>query len=295
MKEMSIDKWKSHIRKLSKEKNISIVEIQQRFILEEFVKKISCSEYKNSFIIKGGFVVSTLLGIDTRSTRDIDMTFNPTIFNENEIVSILNKVMEVDNDSFFDYKISNIKNTQLDDGYSGFNVTLDAVHDKLKLRLKLDISNNTLIYPYAVHANLPSMINDQNINVMSYPLENIIAEKFETTLDRGEFNTRMRDLFDIQFLMSDCKHLINDELLVETIIEVSRDRGTIDNLFNFERIIQELRTSEIFNQNFEKYQKKTYPYHTISLDDIFETFILIHEQVEIEMEREEKEDDLEME
>lgn len=132
---------------------------------------------------------------------------------------------------------------------------LEAINGKARLHLKLDISNNTLIYPKSIKNKLQSFIDDDDIEVMTYPIENIIAEKYETTLDRGVFNTRMRDLFDVYHLFKNTHHLIDEKLLAKTIIEVSKDRGTYDNFFEFDELLDELMESKIFNDNIERFKK----------------------------------------
>lgn len=274
-----MDSWKTQMKRRAAEKNVDVTDMQQRYILEEFASKIGHSEHKDNFVLKGGFIVSNLLGIDWRTTRDIDMTFRSTIYSEDEIRKILMDVINTDVDSFFTYEIDNIKEGQVDDGYSGFNVTINAIHGKTKLPLKLDISNNTLIYPQAIENTFKSIFDDKEIQVMSYSIENIIAEKFETTLDRGEYNTRMRDLFDVALLMESQKHLIDNTLLVECIIEVSKERNTLENLNEFDEIIEELSTSEIFNKNFDKYKNNTYAESTLTLKDIFDIFSSIQSDI----------------
>jgi len=288
MKFKNIDNWKTEIKKRAAEKNIKPTDMQQRYILEEFASKISHSQYKDSMILKGGFIVSNLLGIDNRTTRDIDLTFNSTIYSEDEIRTILTDVASVCDDSFFDYEIHSVKECQVDDGYSGFSATIHAISGKTKLPLKLDISNNTLVYPQAIENRFQSMFFEDNIQVMSYSIENIIAEKFETTLDRGEFNTRMRDLFDIALLMETQTHLIDDILLADCIIEVSKERGTLSNLFNFNEIVLDLQESEIFNKNFDSYKKKRYPNSSLVLRDVFDVFNQIQDYVELYLGMDEK-------
>lgn len=191
--------------------------MQQRYILEEFARKISKSKHKSSIVLKGGFVVSALLGIDERKTRDIDFTYNSTIYSIDKTRCIIEDICNTDADSFFKYEIASISEEQLDDHYSGYSCVLDAINGKAKLHLKLDISNNTLIYPNGIETKVHSFIDNDNIDVLSYPIENIIAEKYETTLDRGEFNSRIRDLFDVHFLYQENHHLIDDELLAKKL------------------------------------------------------------------------------
>ena len=279
MKYTSIDQWKSKMKRLSDINNIDVQAMQQRYILEEFARKISKSKHKNSIVLKGGFVVSALLGIDERKTRDIDFTYNSTIYSIDEIRCIIEDICRTDTDSFFNYEIASISEEQLDDHYSGYSCLLDAINGKARLHLKLDISNNSLIYPKGIETKVHSFIDDDNIDVLSYPIENIIAEKYETTLDRGEFNSRIRDLFDVHFLYQENHHLIDDKLLAKTIIAVSKDRNTYDNLFDYDELLR----SEIFNKNFNNYKSKYYKHREETINDIFHTFGMINNLVQKEL------------
>ena len=275
----SMDAWKSAMKAFAKHSNVSVADMQQRYILDEFASKIGESPYRDSLVLKGGFIVSNLLGIDSRTTKDIDMTFNSVIYDEKQIRSILEDIVSVQNDTFFHFEIQSIKTGQVDDGHSGFMVTLNAIHDRTRLTMKLDISNNTLIYPRAIQFSYQNAITGEPIGVMSYCIENIIAEKFETTLDRGEYNTRMRDLFDIVMLKDTQNHLIDPQTLSNCIVEVSNERGTMENLYHYDVLTDELRGSPVFHKNFEQYKKRTYPRSDVTLQKIFRVFDEVYNDV----------------
>lgn len=279
MKILNIDSWKHKMKKYSEDLELDIQEVYQRFILEEFAHKISYSDYKEQFIIKGGFVVSTILGFETRMTRDIDLTYSSTIYSDDEIKAIINNVIKAPYDSVFNYTITNIKKAQKDDEFPGYIITIQASLDNTKFDIKLDIANNTLIYPEAIENNLSSLFSNTKINVYTYHLENIIAEKFETTLDRGEFNGRIRDLFDIYFLFTKSKTIIDKDILKTSILAVSEDRETFDNLKNYKKIKSNLLNSPIFNQNFIKYRDLQYPDSDLNLIDIMNVFDIIYEYI----------------
>lgn len=276
------DNWKSEIKKSAKLKGVDVPSMQQRFILEEFAQKIGSSVYGDRLILKGGFIVSTLLGMDTRTTRDLDVTCRTTIYGISEMEKIVKKVLDTPTESFFEYELADIRPAQKDDENAGFIVSINARKENISLNLKIDVSNNTLIYPDAIRTTLPSMFNEEDIKLLSYPLENIIAEKYETTLDRGEFNSRMRDLYDIYFLMKDSSNLVDENLLADTIIKVSEERETLDNLYEFEEILEELQESSAFQTAFNKHGEK-FGFEYITLNDVFETFREIQDLVEIEL------------
>lgn len=277
----NIDQWKNGMMKYAKEKNMDLRDVQQRFILEEFAEKISNSKYRDSLIIKGGFVVSNLLGFENRTTLDMDATVNSTVYSVEEINNMITDIIEEDiTKSFFDYRIGDIKEGQSDDGYPGYSVSILALKGKTRLNLKIDISNNTLIYPEAIEHTFISLFSDKKINVCTYAVENIIAEKIETTLDRGIYNTRMRDLFDVYNLLTQKDISIDVNVLIDSFVNVSKSRNTLNNIYDYEELISELSESAVFKENFNRF-KKIKEIEDVSLEDIFTVFKGVIEKIDV--------------
>lgn len=277
----NIDQWKNGMIKYAKEKNMDLRDVQQRFILEEFAEKISNSKYRDSLIIKGGFVVSNLLGFENRTTLDMDATVNSTVYSVEEINNMITDIIEEDiTKSFFDYRIGDIKEGQSDDGYPGYSVSILALKGKTRLNLKIDISNNTLIYPEAIEHTFISLFSDKKINVCTYAVENIIAEKIETTLDRGIYNTRMRDLFDVYNLLTQKDISIDMNVLIDSFVNVSKSRNTLNNIYDYEELISELSESAVFKENFNRF-KKIKEIKDVSLEDIFTVFKGVIEKIDV--------------
>lgn len=277
----NIDQWKNGMIKYAKEKNMDLRDVQQRFILEEFAEKISNSKYRDSLIIKGGFVVSNLLGFENRTTLDMDATVNSTVYSVEEINNMITDIIEEDiTKSFFDYRIGDIKEGQSDDGYPGYSVSILALKGKTRLNLKIDISNNTLIYPEAIEHTFISLFSDKKINVCTYAVENIIAEKIETTLARGIYNTRMRDLFDVYNLLTQKDISIDMNVLIDSFVNVSKSRNTLNNIYDYEELISELSESAVFKENFNRF-KKIKEIEDVSLEDIFTVFKDVIEKIDV--------------
>ena len=277
----NIDQWKNGMIKYAKEKNMDLRDVQQRFILEEFAEKISNSKYRDSLIIKGGFVVSNLLGFENRTTLDMDATVNSTVYSVEEINNMITDIIEEDiTKSFFDYRIGDIKEGQSDDGYPGYSVSILALKGKTRLNLKIDISNNTLIYPEAIEHTFISLFSDKKINVCTYAVENIIAEKIETTLDRGIYNTRMRDLFGVYNLLTQKDISIDMNVLIDSFVNVSKSRNTLNNIYDYEELISELSESAVFKENFNRF-KKIKEIEDVSLEDIFTVFKGVIEKIDV--------------
>lgn len=287
MKYNNAESWKTQMKRIAEEQNKSPQDIQQRYILEEFARKISKSSYKNTMILKGGFIVSTLLGMDARMTRDLDLTFKSINYSKEEMLIIMEEIIKVSSEGLFDFRIKSIETSQIKNDQYGYVIKMIALFDNIRLDFKLDVSANTLIYPDAIQNHLKSFFVNEDIDIMSYPIENIIAEKFETTLDRGEANGRIRDVTDVYMLLKEHSLVIDYTLLMETVIKVSENRGTINNLFEYQNILNFLSSSEIFNQTFNDYVTKS-NLQNISLKDCFQVFYRLGEDTNLFLQQKKK-------
>ncbi|MEG0077881.1 nucleotidyl transferase AbiEii/AbiGii toxin family protein [Anaerorhabdus sp.] len=248
----NVDSWKQYIKRKSTQLGVTPHELQQIFLLECFAKKISKSKYRENFIFKGGFIMSSIIGVDTRSTRDIDLTWKSIDYSIDEITTIMNEVNETNIGIPIFFTIQRIKKNIKENASSSYQISLKAIYDTVTFDLKLDVTNGTLVYPDAIEYPIKSNFSEEYINVKSYAIENIIAEKLETVLSRGEYNGRMRDYFDL-YMIEKIGYEYNKELLFETIIKVSKSRGTVDTIYKSIENIEKIQNSEQFKLFWGEY------------------------------------------
>ncbi|MEG0240238.1 nucleotidyl transferase AbiEii/AbiGii toxin family protein [Anaerorhabdus sp.] len=248
----NVDSWKQYIKRKSTQLGVTPHELQQIFLLECFAKKISKSKYRENFIFKGGFIMSSIIGVDTRSTRDIDLTWKSIDYSIDEITTIMNEVNEINIGIPIFFTIQRIKKNIKENASSSYQISLKAIYDTVTFDLKLDVTNGTLVYPDAIEYPIKSNFSEEYINVKSYAIENIIAEKLETVLSRGEYNGRMRDYFDL-YMIEKIGYEYNKELLFETIIKVSKSRGTVDTIYKSIENIEKIQNSEQFKLFWGEY------------------------------------------
>jgi len=191
---------KALVRNLSKEKNVEAEIILRNFMLERLLERISISNYRNNFILKGGMLIAAIVGIDTRTTLDLDATIKAQILNEAEVTAIIDDILNVpiDDDVIFTFK--SIEEIHEEADYPGYRVSIEAVLDKTRQVLKVDITTGDFVTPREVQYYFKLMFEDRTISIMAYNLETVLAEKFETVITRGVANTRMRDFYDIYIL-----------------------------------------------------------------------------------------------
>lgn len=276
----NVESWKHFIKNKSIELGVEPHELQQAFLLECFAKKIAASKYKDDLVFKGGFIMSSIIGIDTRSTRDIDLTWKSNNYSTEEIEEIIKNLNKIDIGISINFEIKNIKESSKPNGSTGFQVTLNGTYETMWLSMKLDISNGTLVYPDAIQYKIKSNFDNQLIEVKSYSIENIIAEKFETILDRGETNGRMRDFFDI-YMIQKIGYEVNRRVLCDTLSKVSIDRGTSEELYNCKNILKQIEHSDYFKTYWNDYCNIQSKANEIDLNDLFTCLYEIGNEFEL--------------
>ena len=226
------DSLKAKASNLAKQTNIPNKYIIQNFMFEALLKRISNSIYKDKFIIKGGLLLSSIFGVNLRSTMDLDTTIKGLPLNKSTITKVITEIINIDLKDNITFEIENIKDIREEDLYSGYNVNLKADFDGLKTNLMIDITTGDIITYKEVKFKYNTLFDNETINIMTYNYETIIAEKFETIISRNIDNTRMKDYYDLYMFVNLKWNDINKETLRKAIINTSKNRETISYIEN---------------------------------------------------------------
>ena len=271
------DSLKAKVSNLSKETNIPNKYIIQNFMFESLLKRISLSNYKDKFIIKGGLLLSSIFGVNLRSTMDLDTTIKGFPLTKENLEKVINEIISIDINDNIKLTLENVKDIRIEDEYSGFNVNLNADFDGLKTNLMIDVTTGDVITYSEVEFNYKTIFDDETISIMSYNFETIIAEKFETIISRNIDNTRMKDYYDLYMFVNLKWNDIDKVVLKEAIKNTSRKRETesfiesagkyIDIIEN-DNSIKELWNSYISNYEYAK---------DITYDDVIKAIKTINE------------------
>lgn len=246
---------KALIRNLSRDKNISAEILFRNFMLERLLERISLSKYRNQFVLKGGMLISAIVGIDTRATMDMDTTIRGFKLNEDTLRHIFNEILLISiNDGVF-MKLSKIENIRDEFEYPGMRVSIESVLDKTRQIIKVDVTTGDEITLKAIEYKFQLLLEDRTISVLAYNLETTFAEKLETILSRGTATTRMRDYYDIYILLELLESNLNDDLFTEAFIKTSTNRGTFENIkTNSTETIHSIEYSESLLNLWERYR-----------------------------------------
>ena len=247
----------------------------RKYMMERFLARIARSEYKNNFILKGGMLVSALVGVESRATMDIDTTVRMLPLTKDNAIEVIAEIMKIDLDDDIFYEIKKVEDIMEEHDYSGVRFTISVTLEKLRDTIKIDISTGDEITPSAIEFSYPMMFDDERINIWSYNLETMLAEKLETVIARSTLNTRMRDFYDIHILWSEKANMINIETLRRAIINVARKRGTLELFDNMDEILDDIAESDYLRNNWRNYRKGSYYVGDLEWADVLETIVNI--------------------
>lgn len=215
---------KAKIRNLAKEKDMSAQVILQNYMFERFLERLSKSDYRNNFILKGGMLIATIVGIDNRSTMDMDATIKNYPINIDSLTTAITEICDIDiNDDVY-FSLTGIEPIRGDDIYGGYRVGVRADYDTIVTQLAIDITTGDIITPEEVFYSFKMIFEEGTIGVWAYNIETVLAEKVETILQRGELNTRPRDYYDIYILVNSQE--FDKTIFIDALEQTARHRET---------------------------------------------------------------------
>jgi len=245
---------KALIRNLSKKSDVEAEILLRNFMLERFLERISISDYKHNFILKGGMLVAAIVGIDTRTTMDMDATIKGKTLTAPEIILIVEDILRIPVEDDVKFTFQGIEEIRQESDYPGFRASIGAVLDKTRQTLKIDITTGDFVTPKEIEYRFKLMFEDRTISIMAYNLETVLAEKFESIITRGVTTTRMRDFYDIYILITTQKFDL--DIFKAALRKTVEKRGTIKQMADIENVIKMVADSSVMADLWKRYQKK---------------------------------------
>lgn len=245
---------KALVKNIAKSKNISAQLVLQNYMMERFIERISLSNYRENIIVKGGLLISSIVGLESRTTMDIDMTVKGKTVDEMSILSIIRKISNIKIDDGVSFEVVNINEIRELDEYLGYRISLIANMPPMKIPLKLDITTGDKIIPKEVNYSYSLMFENRSVSITAYNLETILSEKIETIISRGNLNTRMRDFYDVYILLKLQEDNINYEVLGIALSQTAEKRGSISIINNYKQIVEDIQASSTMIDRWKNYQ-----------------------------------------
>ena len=266
---------KGAIRNISKKTGVNPNSLLQMCLFEGILEKISKSKYRENFILKGGLLISSLIGVDVRSTMDMDTTLRGIPLNEVSITNILNEILAIEIDADIEYKLIKLSPIRQEDVYEDFCASISCIFGKINATLNIDITTGDVITPREMNYSYSKILEEGTIPIMTYTIETILAEKFETISSRNITTTRARDFYDLYMIYSIYKDKIDKGILRKAIERTSKYRGSFETALQYKEIVELFRESETPKELWKKYTRNN-PY---TKDVDFLDTISIYEEI----------------
>jgi len=246
---------KAVVKNIAKEKKISAQLVLQNYMLERFLERVSVSEYKDNFIIKGGFLISSMVGLDSRATMDMDATIKRYPVSEEAIKKMIKEILQINLQDAVGFTFKSIGEIREGDEYTGYRVVLTADYPPMAVPLKLDITTGDKITPCEIEYEYKLMMEERKIQVLAYNMATILAEKLETVISRGDQNTRPRDYYDIYILSKMQGANIDVKALTAALTATVENRGSMAVISQYRKIMEQVRNSDIMKRQWDNYRK----------------------------------------
>ena len=266
---------KGAIRNISKKTGVNANSLLQMCLFEGILEKISKSKYKNHFILKGGLLISSLIGVEMRSTLDMDTTIRGLPMNEENISKILQEILEIYIDADIVYRLVKLERIRTEEFYEDFSATISCRYGKINTNLNIDITTGDIITPKEVQYFYEKILEEGSISILTYTIETIIAEKFETISSRNITTTRARDFYDLYMLYNLYKSKIDKNILKEAITLTSQHRNSYSLVLQNKEIVKLFYQSDSLKNLWAKYVQNNSYAKDISFNDT----ISIYEEI----------------
>ena len=266
---------KGAIRNITKKTGVNANSLLQMCLFEGILEKISKSKYKNHIILKGGLLISSLIGVEMRSTLDMDTTIRGLPMNEENISKILHEILEITIDADIVYRLIKLERIRKEDLYEDFCATISCRYGKINANLNIDITTGDIITPKEIQYSYEKILEEGSISILTYTIETIIAEKFETISSRNITTTRARDFYDLYMLYKIYKSKIDRNVLKEAITLTSQHRNSFSLVLQYKEIVKLFYQSDSLKNLWTKYVQNNSYAKEISFNDT----ISIYEEI----------------
>ena len=247
---------KAKVRNLSGGDNTKALTLIRNFLMERFLERVALSKYRNNIILKGGMLVSSMVGLNTRATMDIDTTVRSLSITKENVMKVVSDIIAVDIPDGISFSITKVTDIMEEHDYPGIRFMLEATLDKMQQSIKIDISTDDIITPGAIEYDFPLMFEDRSLSLWSYNLETLLGEKLETIMVRGTANTRMRDFYDIHILTQ--QKSFNQETLKAAFMATCEKRNSTVQIPDLKMIIETIESDENMQTRWVNYGEESF-------------------------------------
>ncbi len=270
---------KDNARNVAEKNDISIGQVLQNYMFERVLERLSKSKYKENFVIKGGLLLSSIMGINLRTTMDIDTNIVGISLEKENLLKILEQILSLDIGDKVLFKIEKVEDIKQEEYYGGYKFKILGIYENIKVRFHMDVSTGDIITPREIEYQYKKLFDNEWIDILSYNQETIIAEKLQAVLERKLTNSRMKDYYDLYFFVNYKWNEIDKEILAEAIIRTFIARNSITELKSISETIKSLQGNEFLNRLWLDYREKHNYSKNVNFEDTIKAIEMIREEI----------------
>ena len=279
---MTSEKLKGKIKSFSEKNNLKAQEVLQMYFFERFLTRLEKSRYRVNFIIKGGFLISSIIGIQNRTTMDIDTTIKGLPVKEEIIKEIILEILNIEVNDEIEFVLGKIENIREISEYENYRLHLTANFEKIKNPLKIDITTGDVIIPSEIEYSYETIFKEK-LNILAYSLETLIAEKYETIIKRNITTTRLRDFYDIYMIFKLKNDKINVNNLKQAIRETAKNRNSTEEILESKEILEDIKNDEYLNKQWNIYKNENKYVDNIQFSEILKLLNKIADIIQVDL------------
>ena len=279
---MTSEKLKGKIKSFSEKNNLKAQEVLQMYFFERFLARLEKSRYRVNFIIKGGFLISSIIGIQNRTTMDIDTTIKGLPVKEEIIKEIILEILNIEANDEIEFVLGKIENIREISEYENYRLHLTANFEKIKNPLKIDITTGDVIIPSEIEYSYETIFK-KRLNILAYSLETLIAEKYETIIKRNITTTRLRDFYDIYMIFKLKNDKIDVNNLKQAILETAKNRNSTEEILESKEILEDIKNDKYLNKQWNIYKKENKYVDNIQFSEILELLNKILDIIQVDL------------
>lgn len=275
------EQLKGTIRNIAEKKNLRAQEVLQMFLFERILERLAASSFSDNFVLKGGLLISSMIGISERTTMDMDTTVKGIQMEEDEIVAAIKEIISVDVGDGISFEFQSIEPIREDDAYNNFRAHLRAKYGKIDSPMKIDITTGDAITPAAIRYDFPLTFEEKTIPVMAYTLETVLAEKYETIIRRNIGTTRARDFYDLHTLYRSYKENIRVDVLRLAVMHTAKKRDSVEDIKDWRDILKDIREEPQLYLLWDKYIADNKYIGELAFNEVLNTVEQVAEQLDL--------------
>ena len=279
---MTSEKLKGKIKSFSEKSNLKAQEVLQMYFFERFLTRLEKSKYRAKFIIKGGFLISSIIGIQNRTTMDIDTTIKGLPVKDEIIKEIILEILNIEVNDGIEFVLGKIENIREISEYENYRLHLTANFEKIKNPLKIDITTGDVIIPSEIEYSYETIFKEK-LNILVYSLETLIAEKYETIIKRNITTTRLRDFYDIYMIFKLKNDKINVNNLKQAIWETAKNRNSMEEILESKEILEDIKNDEYLNKQWNIYKNENKYVDNIQFSEILRLLNKIADIIQVDL------------